>query len=148
MPALHPTRYVFVARVTLVVYVAALLWVVFAPAREAARVTGLVAEIAQLLGAVSAPFDPTYIVLEFLANIALFVPLGALMALVFTRLPGWTIIVAGLACSVTIELVQLTLPSRFSTVSDIVANTLGTGCGLLLVVIISSRVPRRGGDAR
>jgi membrane protease YdiL (CAAX protease family) len=49
---------------------------VFAPAREAARVTGLVPVITQLLGAVGAPFDQTYLVLEFLANIALFVPLG------------------------------------------------------------------------
>ena len=143
MPAVRPTRYAFAARVMLVPYLAVLAWVVFAPAREAGRVTGLVPAIAQLLGVVGVPFDPAYLVLEFLANIALFVPLGALLALASTRLPGWAIIVAGFASSVTIELVQLALPSRFSTVSDVVANTLGTGCGLLVVVVVSSHVARR-----
>ena len=143
MPALRPTRYAFAARVTLVPYLAMLVWVVFAPAREAGRVTGLVASIAQLLGVVGTPFVPAYVVLEFLANIALFVPLGALLALASARLPGWAIIVTGFASSVVIELVQLALPSRFCTVSDVVANTLGTGLGLLLIAAASATVTKQ-----
>jgi len=35
--------------------------------------------------------------------------------------------------------VQSTLPSRFSTVSDVIANTLGTAVGLLAVRALSRR---------
>ena len=143
MYALRPARYALAARVMLVPYLALLFWVVFVPAREAGRVTGLVVSIAQLLGVVGIPFEPAYVVLEFLANIALFVPLGALLALASARLPRWAIIATGFVTSVVIELVQLALPSRFSTVSDVVANTLGTGFGLLLIAAASATVAKQ-----
>jgi len=75
-------------------------------------------------------------VLEFLANIALFIPFGLLLALGWSRLKTWHLAVLGLVTSGAIEFVQLFLPTRFSTVSDLVANTAGAVVGCLLVRVI------------
>ena len=84
----------------------------------------------------------TYSVTEFLANIALFVPFGILVSLLWPRRSAWTVIALGLATSCAIELTQLLfLPHRVSDVRDLVANTLGTalGVGILLVARRRSR---------
>jgi glycopeptide antibiotics resistance protein len=140
---LRPPRIALAARVMLAPYLAVLFWIVFAPAEDAGRVTGVVALAAQLLAGIGIPFDLSYLVLEFLANVALFLPLGALLAVAFARLPWWAIVGIGFVTSVAIELVQLGLPSRFSTVSDVVANTLGTALGLLLTAATLARVTKQ-----
>ena len=76
-----------------------------------------------------------YDLVEFTANIALFVPLGVLM-LLWWRQRGW-LHAAGVAfaTSLTIEILQQVLrPERFASVSDVVANTAGGAIGGLLVV--------------
>ena len=86
----------------------------------------------------------TYSATEFLANIALFVPFGILVSLLWPRRSPWTVIALGLATSAAIELAQLLfLPHRVSDVRDLVANTLGTAVGVavLLVARRSSRAP-------
>ncbi|WP_157155344.1 VanZ family protein [Diaminobutyricimonas sp. LJ205] len=125
------------ARILLVPYLIAVAWIVFAPADDASRVTGVVAWAADFVATLGIPRMPGYVVLEFLANIALFIPFGVLVRLATTRLLWWAVALLGFATSVTIELVQLSLPSRFSTVSDVVANTAGTAIGWVLVSILS-----------
>ena len=83
----------------------------------------------------------TYLFVDVLGNIAVFVPLGAALA-VATSPPGprrrfgarwWLrIIGAGLLLSLGIELVQLAVPSRATDVDDVILNTLGTMVGALL----------------
>jgi glycopeptide antibiotics resistance protein len=76
-----------------------------------------------------------YDLVEFTANIALFVPLGVLM-LLWWRQRGW-LQAAGVAfaTSLTIEVLQQVLrPERFASPSDVVANTAGGAIGGLLVV--------------
>jgi hypothetical protein len=65
--------------------------------------------------------------IEFAANVALFVPLGALLTLL-TRRPWWGALLA-LALSVSAELAQLVLPGRLPTARDVVANALGAAVG-------------------
>lgn len=85
--------------------------------------------------------------LEMSANVAMFVPLGALLALVLV--PGWRwfgyVIVPLLSAG--IELGQwLFLSRRDGAVSDIVTNTIGGWIGLSLVIVVlrfRSRKPRR-----
>ncbi len=80
--------------------------------------------------------DPA--VLQFLGNIALFLPLGVFLALTGHRLPRTTAWAA--ACSLLIETTQLTglwglapCPHRTFDVDDLLANTLGAVLGAWLV---------------
>jgi len=77
-----------------------------------------------------------YRAIEFGANVALFVPLGALLALQLPRRAAWVAVIAGAVASLSIELLQAALlPERFSTSSDVMANTIGSAVGVVLVVI-------------
>jgi VanZ family protein len=122
------------ARVLLAPYLAALALIVFLPARDAGRVTGIVGWAADLVAMWGVPREPAAIVFEFLANVALFVPFGLLVAAAAPRWSPWAIIVLGLLASVAIELVQLGIPSRVSTVSDVIANTAGAALGCVVVM--------------
>lgn len=116
----------------LVPYLIVLALVVFLPARQAGQVTGIVGWAADQLALLGVPREPTAVVLEFLANIVLFVPFGGLVALAFPGTRWVTVLLVGCLVSTGIELVQLAIPSRVATVSDVIANTAGTGVGLLL----------------
>lgn len=141
------SRLTVAARVLLPVYLVALGFIVFAPSDDATKVTGIVALAAKALGVLQIPFEPAYVALEFLANIALFVPFGILVRLVWKRARWWAILALGLLTTITIELAQLALPTRYSTLSDVIANTLGTGVGLMLLWFVLLRVRRRSLDA-
>lgn len=132
-------RLLLAARVLLPAYLLVVGFIVFTPSDDATRVTGVVALAAELLTTLNVEFEPAYVVLEFLANIALFVPFGVLVRVVFPRPTWWAVLALGFMTTVGIELVQLTLPSRFSTVSDVIANTLGTAAGLIAVRLASRR---------
>lgn len=125
-------RLALTARIVLVPYAIAVLLLTWLPADEAGKVTGIVAVFARLVALWGVPFEAAYAVLEFAANIALFVPLGVLLVAGWRRIPAWTIVAVGAAASTVIELVQLALPSRYSTLSDVIANTLGTAVGLVI----------------
>ncbi|WP_165314437.1 VanZ family protein [Agromyces protaetiae] len=127
------------ARVLLAPYLVVLGFIVFLPARSARRVTGIVGWAADVVASYGAPREPAAIVFEFLANIALFVPFGALIVLAWPKLGVWPPIVAALVVSTVIELVQLGLPSRVATISDVVANTTGAAIGVLLVMALRQR---------
>lgn len=85
-----------------------------------------------------------YAKVEFAANIVLFVPLGALLALELRRRPWWLAVVAAFSISLLAELGQgLLRPERFATGWDVIANTLGTIVGVALSAAISRRRPRQ-----
>ena len=68
-----------------------------------------------------------------LGNIALFIPSGVILPLVYRRLDRWwKVILAGAAMSLAVELLQLLFPQNVSDVDDLLLNTLGTaiGCGI------------------
>lgn len=131
-----------IARVLLGPYLVALGLVVFLPAHDAERVTGIVAMAADLLAAIGVPREPAVAGLEFLANIALFVPFGVLVRTAFPNTTGPVVLVGGFALSVGIELVQIAIPSRVPAVSDVIANTIGVGVGVGIVVLGSRRRER------
>lgn len=127
------------ARVLLLPYLVALGLIVWLPGQDAEAVTGIVATVARMLEGWGVPFDVGYPVLEFIANIALFVPFGALVAMAWPALQAWKIIAAGAATSIIIEVVQIALPTRFPTVSDVIANTLGAAVGFAVVAMLRRR---------
>lgn len=88
----------------------------------------------------------TYPRVEFVLNIVLFVPMGALLAALLRR-RRLAVIGLGWAVSLTIEIIQGTLlPGRTSSALDVAANTLGAAVGVV-AVIAAERLARRRDDA-
>jgi glycopeptide antibiotics resistance protein len=82
----------------------------------------------------------TYLTVDVLGNIAVFVPFGAALGaatLIGRRRHFWLwwlgITAAGLLLSLSVEIAQLAIPSRVTDVDDVLLNTLGTAIGAFLV---------------
>jgi hypothetical protein len=74
---------------------------------------------------------------EGLANVALFVPLGAAGALLTRRHAAWVVIALG-ALSLTIEVFQARLPDRTPSYRDVVMNSAGALAGALTVLLVGA----------
>lgn len=84
-----------------------------------------------------------YDVVEFTANVLMFVPMGILFTLLWGVWRWWLVLAVGAAATLIIEFIQLFLPERVSDPRDLLANTLGAALGILLVVLGSAIVHRR-----
>jgi hypothetical protein len=79
----------------------------------------------------------SYDLLEFSANVLLFVPLGLFGVLVVGLRFWWAPLIFGVAATVVIETVQaMLLPERMSSTSDIVANSIGAALGVAAGCVI------------
>ena len=121
--------------VLLVIELLGIVWLVLDP--SPATPTGAVERLSRFLMGFGLP---AWLVggdqVEFALNVALFVPLTALAALLWPRLPLWGWVLVGFAMSSTLEWVQLAfLSDRSSTSRDIIANTLGALIGAGLVAL-------------
>lgn len=89
----------------------------------------------------------TYPLVEKLANVAMFVPFGLLVALHVGRRRWWVGWAVGAAFTCLIEGTQATLlsPTRYATISDLITNTLGAGIGAVLALVLMTLLPPRGG---
>ncbi|MCU1523114.1 MAG: VanZ family protein [Microbacteriaceae bacterium] len=85
----------------------------------------------------------TYSRVEFLANVAMFVPIGVFFLLLFGRRLWFVGILAGVALTLVIEGVQLFLPARVSDVRDLVANSLGATIGVLVALVLTASKARQ-----
>ncbi|TFD17270.1 VanZ family protein [Cryobacterium sp. TMT1-21] len=84
-----------------------------------------------------APGWVRYDLVEFMANVVLFVPVGMIVVILAGSRRWWLAVLAGFAASCTIELGQLIfLPARFATLSDVVANTAGAAVGAVLALML------------
>lgn len=125
------------ARAALVGYLLFVGFTVWLPASVSAKVTGLVGLVASWVAdAGIASYTRSAMVLEVLANVALFVPVGLLLAFALPRLRTWQVVLMGGLMSVVIETVQGLMPSRFPTLSDVIANTTGTLIGALAALVL------------
>ena len=115
----RPLRFVAVA------YAALLLWVTVGPAPW--RTSGH-----QLVGGILNPESwtdsvtwTTGYLAEMAFNVALFLPVGILAALLLPRRRWPLALVAGFACTAVIEIAQVPLTDRVSDPRDLVMNTGG-----------------------
>ncbi|NJI60620.1 VanZ family protein [Microbacterium oxydans] len=132
------------ARVALVGYLLFIGFTVWLPANVSAKVTGLVGVMARWVSdAGIAPYYQSAVVFEFLANVALFVPVGFLLPFAWSRLRLWHVVLIGALMSGLIESVQGLMPSRFPTISDVIANSLGTLVGGVIAVLLILMLPSR-----
>lgn len=98
-----------------------------------------------------APEPFRYFVRDVIVNVALYIPLGFVGHLAFRgkRQPGIAIygpVLLGLLVSVSIELTQLLVPVRVTSIYDVITNVTGSGCGVLtglLFEALSLPRPRR-----
>lgn len=125
----------------LVAYTALVLTVTWWPSPGSTAAPGWAAAVLSWSHAVGVPL--TYDVLEALANVLMFAPLGALLTITSparrARRAAASAVAAGAALSVVVECVQLLVPGRFSTVQDVVMNTLGAAVGAALVLVCRYR---------
>lgn len=85
-------------------------------------------------------------VLEFGANIVMFVPLGFLVALLVPQRRWWLALVGAVLASLAVETVQsAALPHRIGSLRDVLGNTLGAviGIGLAAAWRSAARRPDR-----
>lgn len=109
-----------------------------------ARVQPLLARVIAAAQRRGAPSWFGYEMVESLANVAFFVPLGLLVVLLAGARWWWAGAGAGLVVSAAIETGQaLFLPARFATIDDVVANTMGAVVGSLLGVVVLAAAARR-----
>lgn len=79
-----------------------------------------------------------------LLNVALFVPAGFLLPLLWEKLRKWKrAIPAGFGLSLAVELAQLALARGVCDVDDLIANTLGAALGFFLVMALLGLRNRR-----
>ena len=80
---------------------------------------------------------------EFLLNVAMFVPLGLFLVVLLGRRAWWLGILFGVGMTIAIEFAQQSLPSRVSDPRDLVANSLGAVVGVLLALVVTAGAARR-----
>ena len=76
--------------------------------------------------------------LEFLANVALFVPVGMFLLLLFGTRLWWVALVASFAMTTAIEVAQRSIPGRVPDERDLFANGLGAVVGVLVAVVLTA----------
>ncbi|MCJ7992216.1 VanZ family protein [Priestia megaterium] len=69
-------------------------------------------------------------IINNMGNIILFIPLGTLLPFKFNSISSFSkVCLIGMAFSLLIEIVQLSMPNRWTDIDDVILNTLGTGIG-------------------
>lgn len=83
--------------------------------------------------------------LEFLANIAMFVPIGMFLLLLCGAGGWWLAAIGSFATTAFIETVQKEIPGRVSDERDLLANTIGglIGVAIALVLTMPATLRRR-----
>jgi len=89
----------------------------------------------------------TYALVEFTANIVLFIPVGVLFALMLGWRRWWLALILGVALTVSIEVAQLVLPDRVTDPRDVVSNSIGSTIGVAIVLVVTAVTARRPGEA-
>ena len=118
-------------------YLAFVAWLTLTPQVDAA---GHIAIIYRVLDALHRrgyllSIDDTE--LEFLANIALFVPVGMFLLLLFGTRLWWVALTASFAMTTFIETAQRSIPGRVPDERDLMANGLGAVIGVLVALVLT-----------
>lgn len=130
-------RHPFLSFVTLV-YLGFVGWMTLTPQPYDERAAGLIWRGLNFFSRHQSTDWITFNVVEFLANIAMFVPVGVFLVLLFGRRQWWIAIAFGVLLSCAIEIAQLLwLPTRFPDVRDVISNGSGTVIGVIFAEILT-----------
>jgi glycopeptide antibiotics resistance protein len=139
----HPT----LSLVTLV-YLGFVGWVTLTPGAEAPTSSALAMRVLARLQRYDQLSWLTYDRAEYLANVALFVPVGLFLLLLFGTRLWWLAGAAAIALTSLIETAQRAIPGRFPDDRDIAANTMGAVVGILIGVVLTLPATLRRNRAR
>lgn len=120
--------------VATVCYLAWVGWLTLGPQPLDANGRGLLHRIIRYLSGDNTLDWITYALVEFTANIVLFVPVGVLFALLLGWRRWWLAVLLGIALTASIEFAQLFLRDRVADQRDIVSNSVGAIIGVVLVL--------------
>lgn len=84
---------------------------------------------------------PNYFLINFLGNIAMFMPVGFFIPLLWRKGSLRKVLLIACLCSLLIETCQLP-QTRGSDVDDLWLNTLGAGCGYAVYLLAGKIMPR------
>lgn len=144
-PRTSTPRYLLVG-VLAVLYGAFLALVAFWPTPIDDPVADLLKRLISELHERGMPSFIDYRFVEFLGNVALFVPIGALIGLALPRRRWVAMLLCGPALSTAVELVQRHfLSDRYASLSDIIANSIGSTLGVLIALAVRGLVEYRDG---
>jgi len=143
LPSTSGPRHALIA-VLAVGYGAFLAFVVFWPSPIDAPVKSLLDRAIAELHERGVPAFVDYAFVEFTSNVLLFVPIGILFGML-VPLRWWALaLLLGPALSGLIELAQkLVLEERYSSVYDVIANSIGASIGVLLAVLLRAVIAAR-----
>ncbi len=79
----------------------------------------------------------TYDRAEFLANVALFVPIGIFLLLLFGMRWWWIAVVVAFMLTGGIETAQQSIPGRVPDQRDILANQFGASIGIVVALVLT-----------
>jgi glycopeptide antibiotics resistance protein len=83
---------------------------------------------------------------EFLANVAMFAPIGLFLVLLLGRRFWWLAVLGCVAMTGVIETAQRFIPGRVSDVRDLASNSLGGVIGVVVALIVTIPAYRRERD--
>ena len=131
-------------RLVLIAMLVPLALIAFWPSPVDQPLQGQLADVLKFLHRHGIPEWFNYRFVEASANVALFVPLGAVSSLAFPSWPWWKIGAFGLLISGCMELGQLLfLHNRFPSPLDLVTNTSGAVIGALLAAAALKQLQAR-----
>lgn len=119
-----------------VVYLLAVAWITLSPQPQDSAENHFIRDVIAQIGRFPLTSWITYSGVEFTANIVMFVPMGVLFTLLLGMRRWWIALIVGFAATCAIEFTQIFLPTRYSDVRDIVANTVGTAIGIGIVALV------------
>ena len=129
-------RHPFLSLAT-IAYLAFVGWVTLTPGSEAPTSSELVLRVLHRLEGYPHLQWLTYDRAEYLANIALFVPVGLFLLLLFGSRFWWVAVGGALLMTSFIESAQTVIPGRVPDDRDIAANTLGAVIGVLVGLVLT-----------
>ena len=129
-------RHPFLSLVTLA-YLAFVGWVTLTPGSAAPTSSDLVLRVLARAQRYDELSWLTYDRAEYLANVALFVPVGLFLLLLFGTRLWWLALAAGITLTSFIETAQRAVPGRVPDERDIAANTLGAVVGILAGLVLT-----------
>lgn len=133
-----------IGTVGLAICAAFVLLVTLTPTPVDAGLRGSIDKVLDKLHAHGLPTWFQYPQLEFISNVAVFVPIGFFLALLVPWRAWWLCILIGPVFSGALEFAQgAFLPDRFSSVGDVIANSIGSLVGSIAAFALRSVVEAR-----
>ncbi|MDN5825197.1 MAG: VanZ family protein [Arthrobacter sp.] len=122
---------------TAALYLLAVAFIVFWPVPVDRPAQDALPRLLESWHAAGVPAWVDYQLIEWLANVVMFLPWGVLGTLLLPRRRWWVVPFSGLLASAAVESAQyIFLPARFASSADIVANTAGAVLGFVATALV------------